>query len=230
MHISHRPQVLCQQGYHLKQRQVSFLSQGDSVHGPHANQWRLSQTPLKLKQSKRWRLLKTKQHWRGTVSYLYKFVPILSGGMCPIYDLARPISEWMWDAVCKKAFAEMKRFLTLAPVLAYFDPSKSVMIQCDAGGQWLGATLLQDGQLLAYACRALSEAETIREKEMLRIIFSLEKWHQHTFGCPVTMYSDHKPLASIMKKPLDRAPKHLWGMSMRNAHPGFWYRSEIARW
>lgn len=53
MHISHRPQVLCQQGYHLKQRQVSFLSQGDSVHGPHANQWRLSQTPLKLKQSKR---------------------------------------------------------------------------------------------------------------------------------------------------------------------------------
>lgn len=29
------------------------------------------------------------------------------------------------------------------------------------------------------------------------------------------MYSDHKPLASIMKKPLDRAPKHLWGMVMR---------------
>ena len=79
---------------------------------------------------------------RGTVSYLYKFVPILYGGMCPIYDLARPISEWMWDAVCQKAFAEMKRFLTQAPVLAYFDPSKSAMIQCDAGGQWLGATIV----------------------------------------------------------------------------------------
>ena len=63
--------------------------------------------------------------------------------------------------------------------------------------------------------RSVDTPETIREREMLRIIFSLEKWHQHTFGCPVTMYSDHKPLASIMKKPLDRAPKHLWGMLMR---------------
>lgn len=63
--------------------------------------------------------------------------------------------------------------------------------------------------------RSVDTPETIREKEMLRIIFSLEKWHQHTFGCPVTMYSDHKPLASIMKKPLDRAPKQLWGMLMR---------------
>lgn len=39
---------------------------------------------------------------------------------------------------------------------------------------------------------------------MLRIIFYQEKWHQHTFGCPVTMYSDHRLLASIMKKPLDK--------------------------
>lgn len=101
----------------------------------------------------------------------------------------------------------MKHFLAQAPGLAYFDPSKSVMIQCDAGGQRLRATLLQDGQSLAYACRALNEAETryaTWEKEMLRIIFYQEKWHQHTFGCPVTMYSDHRLLASIMKKPLDK--------------------------
>lgn len=50
---------------------------------------------------------------------------------------------------------------------------------------------------------------------MLAIVFSLEKWHQYTFGCPMTMYSDHKPLASITRKPLDRAPKHLRGMLMR---------------
>ena len=53
------------------------------------------------------------------------------------------------------------------------------------------------------------------EKEMLAIVFSLEKWHQYTFGRPVTVYSDHKPLASIVKKPLDRAPKRLQGMLMR---------------
>ena len=42
--------------------------------------------------------------------------------MHPIYDLARPTSEWMWDAEHEKAFAEMKRLLTQALVLAYSDP------------------------------------------------------------------------------------------------------------
>ena len=57
-----------------------------------------------------------------TVNYLSKFVPNLSGVMHPIYDLARPTSEWMWDAEHEKAFAEMKRLLTQALVLAYSDP------------------------------------------------------------------------------------------------------------
>ena len=50
---------------------------------------------------------------------------------------------------------------------------------------------------------------------MLAIIFALETWHQYTFGRPVIVYSDHKLLESITKKPLDRAPKRLQGMLIR---------------
>jgi len=50
---------------------------------------------------------------------------------------------------------------------------------------------------------------------MLAIVFAMEKWHQFTFGRPVIVYSDHKPLESITKKPLDKAPKRLQGMLMR---------------
>ena len=103
-------------------------------------------------------------------------------------------------------------------MLAYFDPSKELSIQCDASGQGLGAALLQEGRPLAYASRALSDTETryaTIEKEMLAIVFALEKWHQYTFGRPLTVYSDHKPLEAIMKKPLDRAPKRLQGMLVR---------------
>jgi len=49
---------------------------------------------------------------------------------------------------------------------------------------------------------------------MLGIVFALEKWHQYTFGRPVILYSGHKPLESITKKPLDRAPKRLQGILM----------------
>lgn len=155
---------------------------------------------------------------RGTVNYLSKFVPRLAEVMRPINDLARPDTEWIWDSAQDKAFEEIKHLLTQAPVLAYFDPTKELSIQCDASGQGLGAALLQEGRPLAYASRALSDTETryaTIEKEMLAIVFSLEKWHQYTFGRPVVVYSDHKPLEAITKKPLDRAPKRLQGMLVR---------------
>ena len=155
---------------------------------------------------------------RGTVNYLSRFVPKLSDVMRPISDLTRPDVEWTWDSVHDKAFEEIKRLLTQAPVLAYFDSTKELSIQCDASGQGLGAALLQEGRPLAYASRALSDTETryaTIEKEMLAIVFALEKWHQYTYGRHITVYSDHKPLESITKKPLDRAPKRLQGMLVR---------------
>ena len=155
---------------------------------------------------------------KGTVNYLSRFVPKLSDVMRPISDLTRPDVEWTWDSVHDKAFEEIKRVLTQAPVLAYFDSTKELSIQCDASGQGLGAALRQEGRPLAYASRALSDTETryaMIEKEMLAIVFALEKWHQYTYGCHITVYSDHEPLESIAKKPLDRAPKHLQGMLVR---------------
>ena len=139
---------------------------------------------------------------RGTVNYLSRFVPKLTDVMRPISDLTRPDNEWSWTSSHDKAFQEVKHLLTVAPVLAFFDPSKELSIQCNASAQGLGAALLQEGRPLAYASRALSDTETryaTIEKEMLAIVFALEKWHQYTFGRPLTVYSDHKPLEAIMK-------------------------------
>ena len=70
---------------------------------------------------------------------------------------------------------------------------------------------MQNGKPLAYASRALTDTEcryTIIEKEMLAIVYALEKWHKFTYGRPVVVHSDdHKLIHAITKKPLDRAPK-----------------------
>ena len=97
---------------------------------------------------------------KGTVNYLSRFVPKLSDVMRPISDLTRPDVEWTWDSVHDKAFEEIKRVLTQAPVLAYFDSTKELSIQCDASEQGLGAALLQEGRPLVYAIKALSDTET----------------------------------------------------------------------
>ena len=79
----------------------------------------------------------------------------------------------------------MKRLVTQGPILAYYNRVKELVIQFDASNLGLGAALMQEVRPLAYASRALTEPEiryaTI-EKEMLAIVFALEKWHQFVYG------------------------------------------------
>ena len=112
----------------------------------------------------------------------------------------------------------MKSLVKKAPVFAYFDNEKTVHIQCDASERGLGAALLQNGKPVSFASRALTDTETRYaqiEKELLAIVFSCEKFDHFTFGRTVHVQSDHKPLESILKKPLYRAPKRLQAMMMR---------------
>ena len=87
--------------------------------------------------------------------------------------------------------------VTEAPILNYYDLSSPLAIQCDASQKGLGAALLQNQKPVANASRALTDTETRYaqiEKEMLAIVYALEKFNQFTFGRHVTVYSDHKPL------------------------------------
>ena len=67
---------------------------------------------------------------------------------------------------------------------------------------------------IAYASRALTETAQI-EKEMLAIVFSVEKFNEFTFGRRTVVHTNHKPLESIFTKPLHRTPKRLQGMFSR---------------
>ena len=158
------------------------------------------------------------QRLNGFVNYLAKFLPQLSSVMAPIRRLTRKDSQWQWAEEQEKALEEIKRLVTTAPVLGYYDPTSELEIQCDASQTGLGATIMQEGRPIAYASRSLTDTETRYaqiEKEMLAIVFALEKFHQYTFGRHVRVQSDHKPLESIITKPLSCAPRRLQGMMMR---------------
>ena len=91
-------------------------------------------------------------------------------------------------------------------------------IECHSSQGGLGAALTQNGHPIAYASRALTETESRHaqiEKEMLAIVFSVQKFNDFTFGRRIVVNTDHKPLESILTKPLHRAPKRLQGMLIR---------------
>ena len=154
----------------------------------------------------------------GFVNYLSKFLPSLSDILEPIRQLMKPEIAWEWSSEQANALQRIKQMVSEAPLLAYYDPKEELTIQCDASNKGLGAALLQNGRPIAYASRALTDTETRYasiEKEMLAVVFSMERFHQYTFGRFTNVVSDHKPLEMIVKKPLVKAPKRLQGMLLR---------------
>jgi transposase InsO family protein len=154
----------------------------------------------------------------GIVNYLGKFLSHLSSLTEPLRNLTKQDTPWNWSVSQEVAFNKIKHLVTETPVLAFYDPAKELTLENDACEYGLGSALMQQGRPIAYASRSLSETETRYaqiEKEMLAIVFGLEKFNHFTFGRPVSVITDHKPLTAIVSKPLSKAPKRLQSLLLR---------------
>ena len=198
----------------LRQKSLSFLGHQITSDG-------LRPDPAKvqaIQEFERPQDVQAVQRLVGFVNYLAKFLPKISDVMAPIRNLTRKGVPWNWSEAQEMAFVNIKKLVSDAPVLRFYDDKKPLVIQCDASEYGLGAALLQEDQPLAYISRALTDTETRYaqiEKELLAIVYSCERFHQYTFGNNVTVLSDHRPLESIMKKDLVKCPKRLQNMLMR---------------
>jgi len=152
------------------------------------------------------------------VTYLAKFIPNLSQTASPLRALLEKDVEWHWTQQQAMSFESLKKLITEAPVLKYFDPTKPVKISVDSSSKGMGAVLLQDEHPVAYASKALTSSQQNYaqiEKEMLAIVFGCTRFHEYIFGLTnVDVETDHKPLEMILKKPLYQAPTRLQKMIM----------------
>ena len=146
-------------------------------------------------------------------------MPKLSEVSEPLRTLTEKNVMFMWESQQEEAFQTGKNMITTAPVLKYYDVASETTIQCDASESGLGATLLQNGQPVAFASRSLSTAErnyAQLEKECLAIVFACSRFNQYLHGRELTtVESDHKPLVPIFQKSLHSAPKGLQRMLLR---------------
>ena len=125
---------------------------------------------------------------------------------------------WAWESEQQTAFEKIKTALTTLPILVYFDKDKNHIIQTDISKTGLGAVLLQDDQLMVYASRALTDMEcrySSIERELLGIVFGLERLHHYTFGKPIIVETDHQPLTSIWKKTIAASSLRLQRLLLR---------------
>ena len=93
--------------------------------------------------------------------------------------------------------------------IPHFDVCKPHTVQVDASQKGLGAALLQDGCLVAFASKDLTPVEQHYaniECELLTSVFRAECFYTNAFGCAFTIENDHKPLEQINTK--------IWEMHM----------------
>ena len=106
----------------------------------------------------------------------------------------------------------LKKTISKDVNLQYFDPKKPVVLQVDASQVGLGAALLQDSKVIAYASKSLTPAETRYaniEREMLAVVFGCLEFHHYLYGRSFVCNSDHQPLKKIHLKHLSDAPPML---------------------
>ena len=155
----------------------------------------------------------------GFTQYLSKFLPHLSDITKPLREITQLDTEWSWDHAQQNALDTLKKAVTSTPVLRYYNLKEEVTLQCDASQSGLGAALMQNGQPVAYASRALTSMETRYaqiEKELLAIVFACGKFEAYIYGRErVHVETDHQPLETIAVKPLNSAPQRLQRMLLR---------------
>ena len=127
----------------------------------------------------------------------------------PLRELTKKEVLFHWDKPQQTAFQQLKDLCCKAPVLAYYDVSKEVTIQCDASNSAVGAVLLQGGRPVAYASRKL------RRSELQAIVFSTQMFKEYILVKPVVLQTDHKPLETILRKPMATAPLRLQAMILK---------------
>ena len=94
--------------------------------------------------------------------------------------------------------------------MAHFDKNSDMLITVDASPVGLLGILpqrangQQEGRIIAYASRALSDVErgySQAEKEVLSILWAIEHFHLYLYGATFTLITDHKLLEVIYGSP-----------------------------
>ncbi|UYV84166.1 K02A2.6-like [Cordylochernes scorpioides] len=141
----------------------------------------------------------------------------------PNLTLLKAIEMCKTDEISKQQIKIMQNnqqhdLVSNAPILTFFDPTKPITISSDASQYGIGTVLMQGGQAIEYASFSLNATQRKYaqiEKELLAIVFGCERFQYYIWGNDVIVETDHKPLLSIVKKPLEKLSPRLQRMVLR---------------
>ncbi|WVZ53112.1 hypothetical protein U9M48_004098 [Paspalum notatum var. saurae] len=159
--------------------------------------------PRKVSAVVNWEIPRTPREIRGFLGlagYYRRYIENFSKVAKPMTSLLEKDATFKWTEARQKAFDELKKRLTTAPILVLPDPAKKFTVYCDASKEGLGCVLMQEGKVIAYASRQLRKHEVnypTHDLELAAVVHALKIWRHYLFGTKCEFYTDHKSLKYI---------------------------------
>ncbi|CAN6557481.1 unnamed protein product [Malus baccata var. baccata] len=144
---------------------------------------------------------------RMPFGFYRQFIKDFSKIAQPLCRLLQKDVSFEFNEACEKAFKHLKDLLTTAPIITPPDWSIPFELMCDASDYALGAVLGQrknkQPHVIYYASRTLNDAQlnySTTEKELLAVVFALDKFRSYLIGTKVIVFTDHAALKYLFTK------------------------------
>ncbi|CAN6554939.1 unnamed protein product [Malus baccata var. baccata] len=138
---------------------------------------------------------------------LERFIKDFSKIAQPLCRLLQKEVAFEFTKECTESFKQLKELLTTAPIIVPPDWSLPFELMCDASDYALGAVLGQRKDkrphVIYYASRTLNDAQlnySTTEKELLAVVFALDKFRSYLIGTKVIVFTDHAALKYLLTK------------------------------
>jgi hypothetical protein len=143
----------------------------------------------------------------GHAGFYRRFIQIFSQIAQPLTHLLAKDAPFIFTEECLQSFHTLKEALVSAPVVQPPDWHLPFEILCDASDYAVGAVLGQSKDKKHYALSYTSKTLTrpqlnyaTSEKELLAVVFAIEKFRSYFVGAKVIIYIDHAALKYLLIK------------------------------
>ncbi|GJW11704.1 putative reverse transcriptase domain-containing protein [Tanacetum coccineum] len=158
----------------------------------------------KIESIKDWASPKTPTEIRqflGLAGYYRRFIEGFSKIAQLMTKLTQKNVKFDWGEKEEATFQLIKQKLCSTPILALTKGLENFIIYCDASHKGLGAVLMQNEKVIAYASRKQKIHEknyTTHDLELGAVVFALKMRRHYLYGTRCTVFTNHKSLQHIL--------------------------------
>ena len=161
--------------------------------------------------------VKTVRQFLGHAGFYKTFIKEFLKIAKPLYKMIEKDAKFAWEKDCQESFEELKSHLTNALIVRAPNWQLPFQVMCDASDLAIRAVLGQrEGgkpHVVYYASKTLNEAQrnyTTTEKELLAVVYALDKFRAYLVGSDIVIFTDHSALKYLLTKQHAKARLIRW--------------------